>query len=273
MDQELEDKRLRELAVDKHDLEAAAFEDEYGSRSLAGHRSTAFLLGRARIDKLLGDRLVEMPSGSRILDAGCGTGHQVADLISGGFDAVGLEPSVEMRQRARALNSGIEIVDGTITDLPFEDASMDGIIALEVLRYLPRGDVLRAYQEMHRVLRPGGMLFITMVNRWAIDGYALWELVLSARSRRQGGAPRAHCEFVTPREVRRDLVSHGFVEVETSGRLLIPLRWAYKIHRGLGRVTASVLDPVDEVLARLPGTTAFAGHLIVEARRNNHAVG
>ena len=269
MSMEAKDQKLRELAVSKHDREAGVFEEEYGSLARSGYRSTAFLFGRSRIDRCLTDRLARMPVGSRILDAGCGTGHQVVALVACGFDAVGLEPSIEMRNRAKALNPETEIGDGSITDLPFETGSMDGIIALEVLRYLPRSDVLRAHKEMYRVLRPGGMLFLTMVNRWAIDGYALWERMQSARARRRGGSQRAHCEFVTPRSVRRDLVSHGFRDVETRGRLLLPLRWAYKSNLRFGRIVATVLDPVDEVVSRLPGTAGLAGHLIVEARRDD----
>jgi len=267
------EQRLRHLAISKHDREAAAFEGEYDSRGTAGYRSTAFLLGREKIDRLLADRLGALPEGARVLDAGCGTGHQVADLVEAGFSAVGVEPAAEMRTRAEALNPGVEVVDGSITDLPFGDASFDAVIALEVLRYLPRSDNLAAYREMRRILRPGGLLFATMVNRWAIDGYALWEAVASRRSRTVDGPTRAHCEFVTPGGARRDLLAHGFRDVEAHGRLLLPLRWAYKAHLGLGRMAATVLDPVDDLLARVPGTAGLAGHLIVVARAADEAKG
>ncbi|HCV33162.1 MAG TPA: hypothetical protein DGF10_00725 [Acidimicrobiaceae bacterium] len=267
------DERLRDLAISKHDREAGAFEEEYGSRAKSGHRATAFLLGREKIDRLLADRLLTLSDGARVLDAGCGTGHQVADMVKAGFDAVGVEPSLEMRRRAKALNPGVEVVDGSVTDLPFDDASFDAVIALEVLRYLPRADNLAAFREIHRVLRPGGMIFLTMVNRWAIDGYVIWEGLLARRSLSDDGPNRAHCEFVTPGGARRDLVSHGFDGVETHGRLLLPLRWAYKIHLRLGRMVATVLDPVDNLLCRIPGTAGLAGHLVVVARAGEAAEG
>ena len=267
------EERLRDLAVSKHDREAGAFEEEYGSRSTSGHRSTAFLLGRRKIDRLLADRLSGIPAGARVLDAGCGTGHQVADLVEAGYSAVGVEPAAEMRARAEKLNPGVEVLDGSITDLPFEDGSFDAVIALEVLRYLPRSDNLAAYREMRRVLRPGGLLFVTMVNRWAIDGYAVWESVKTRRSSGDDGPTRAHCEFVTPGGARRDLLEHGFRDVEAHGRLLLPLRWVFKVHLGLGRVVATVLDPVDDLLSRVPGTAGLAGHLIVVARAGDQGTG
>lgn len=270
---DFEDEKLRDLAISKHDREAEDFEEEYGSRAHSGHRATAFLLGREKIDRLLADRLRTLSAGARVLDAGCGTGHQVADMVNAGFNAVGVEPSPEMRRRAKALNPGVDVVDGSITDLPFDDASFDAVIALEVLRYLPRSDNLAAYREMHRVLRPDGMIIVTMVNRWAIDGYVIWEKLLTRRSLSDDGPTRAHCEFVTPGRVRRDLAECGFQNLETHGRLLLPLRWAYKVHLGLGRLVATALDPLDNLLSRLPGTSGLAGHLVVVARAGDSAEG
>ena len=83
-----EDQELRELAASKHDREAGAFEKEYGSLALSGYRSTALLVGRSRIDRCLTGYLASISAGSRILDAGCGTGHEVAALVDAGFDTV-----------------------------------------------------------------------------------------------------------------------------------------------------------------------------------------
>jgi len=105
-----------------------------------------------------------------------------------------------------------------------------------------------------------------MVNRWPIDGYWLYERLQARRASRGSIAVRAHCEFVTPGQVRRDLVRWGAGSVAIHGRLLLPLRWAYKASRSLGRVVARILNPVDDILCRIPGTAGLTGHLVVVVR-------
>ena len=258
--------RLRSLAVEKHDLAAGEFMEEYRILDEHGYFATAFLLGRKKIDEILFAELSSCRPDARVLDIGCGTGSQIYRIRQAGFETIGLEPAVKMRDLAIQLNPGVKVLDGSVTRLPFEDNSFDFILALEVLRYLPRVDVETAYAEMLRVLSPGGVLVFTMVNRWAIDGYFLYEKVRSALGKRGLGPVRAHCEFVTPRLVRTDLRSLGFTAVETFGRLLLPLRWVYKVNRPLGRRLAQILDPADEFLCRFPFASPFAGHLIVIAR-------
>ena len=202
-----------------------------------------------------------------MLDAGCGTGSQITELVGLGYEVAGLEPAVEMRRIAVEANPEVDIREGSITEMPFADDSFDAVIALEVLRYLPEVDNDAAWREMLRVVRPGGTLIVTMVNRWAIDGYAVHEWIQTRRSLKAGRARRAHCEFTTPRRVRSQLRGLGVSSVETHGRLLLPLRWAYKVNKGLGRMMARALNPLDDLLSRVPGTTPLAGHLIVVVRR------
>jgi len=58
---------------------------------------------------------------------------------------------------------------------------------------------------------------------------------------------------VTSGQVRRDLVRWGAGSVAIHGRLLLLLRWAYKASRSLGQVVARILNPVDDILCRIPG--------------------
>lgn len=261
------EQQARDLAVEKHDREASDFDKEYQTLTVEGYLATAFLLGREKIDRILYRELDRCGAGARVLDAGCGTGSQLAEISRRGFDVVGLEPAIEMRQIAIKANPGVDIGDGSITAMPFPDASFDVVIALEVLRYLPESDNDQAWKEMLRVLRPGGTLIVTLVNRWAIDGYVIHEWIQTRRASRSDGLQRAHCEFTTPRKVRRHLTRLGVAEVKTLGRLLLPLRWAYKIDRRLGQTMARVLNPLDDLISKMPGTTPLAGHLVVVARR------
>lgn len=51
---------------------------------------------------------------------------------------------------------------GTLTQLPYEDSFFDGIICYGVLYYLPYEDIVKAVQEIKRVLKPGGKLLLVV---------------------------------------------------------------------------------------------------------------
>ena len=55
----------------------------------------------------------------------------------------------------------VEFRVASATDLPFEDASFDTVVCWEVLEHLPKTSEQRAFDEIHRVLRPGGTLYLS----------------------------------------------------------------------------------------------------------------
>ena len=100
----------------------------------------------------------------RILDVGCGTGSITfgfADLVPQGA-VVGVDISEDMLKHAQAAKeakgaTNVELVKGNAMDLnQFQDESFDVVHAHQVILHLP--DPVKALREMHRVLRPGGLL-------------------------------------------------------------------------------------------------------------------
>jgi SAM-dependent methyltransferase len=252
----------RSRAVHVHDDTADSFRQFYDT---ARHDSFAssFSYGRQQVEDYLIHELNDLPKGSRVLDAGCGTGDQLGLLRRLGYDAVGVEPADRMREIAERRNPGTAIHKGVIGSLPFPDKCFDAVIAIEVLRYLHPSDIVSAYREVLRVLKPGGRFVFTMVNRYAFDGFFLFERLRALFHR-----GKVHCEFVTPGQVRRDLEFLGGQNIECVGRLILPLRVVYRIHPRLGRLFARGLKKIDLKLARFSWLTPFAGHLIVTTRRS-----
>lgn len=230
--------------------------------------ANAFAYGRHKVDLVLDQELDRLPQGATALDAGCGTGVYLKRFARLGLVPVGLEPAPGMIAIARRDNPGVRIEQGVITQLPFADASFDAVTAIEVLRYLHRADIRQAYAEMLRVLKPGGLLFVTLVNRFALDGFYLLQRL---RQRKKGvdfDRQNPHCEFYTPREAEEELRAAGAVNVRTLGRLLAPLRFAYKANERLGGRIASRLERLDDGLhQRFPKLRGFAGHLIAIGER------
>ncbi len=147
----------------------------------------------------------------RMLDAGCGTGGLLACLRAARPDLAlaGVEWSGEAVQRA-AQKSGAAVTRASIHALPFADVSFDGAVAADVLCHAAV-DPAAALSELHRVLRPGGLLVVNM------PAYA-W--LLSAHDRRVHNVRRWTAGGTTAA-----LQQAGFVRVRARywNGLLLPL--------------------------------------------------
>ena len=103
-----------------------------------------------------------LPSRGVVLDAGCGSGQTMRwalRRLGAGWRAVGLDVSTDGVAAARA--SGLDVIHASALDIPLPTASVDLVITLDVLQHLPlEGGDITALAEMHRVLKPGGTLFI-----------------------------------------------------------------------------------------------------------------
>jgi demethylmenaquinone methyltransferase/2-methoxy-6-polyprenyl-1,4-benzoquinol methylase len=93
-----------------------------------------------------------------VLDVACGTGAVAVELVrQRGCAVVGIDQSPEMlaeaRRRLAAETRRVRLVQASARDLPFDDASFDGLTAAYLLRYLD--DLPAGLTELARVLRPG----------------------------------------------------------------------------------------------------------------------
>lgn len=253
-------------SVSEHHETAGKF-DRYYEVLRRDHRLTSFTYGRSKIDELLREVLKDLPPNAAILDVGCGTGDQLKLFRELGFQAKGVEPAENMRSIARRNNPDAEILAGSATQLSHSADQFDMVTAFEVFRYLERDEILQSYREMLRVLKPGGRVFFTMVNRYALDGFYLYNGLRSILARLRGVRPPIHCEFSTASGIREDLLSLGFGDIQFFGRMMGPLRIVYRIHEGLGVKTASMLEGLDHRVSRWRWTIPLAGHLIVSARK------
>ncbi len=102
-----------------------------------------------------------IPKRSKILDVGCADGYFARELFRAGYECYGLEiykPAVN-----KALRTGIKVVHGSFLDkFPFASNFFDVVFAGEVLEHSI--DDRRFLHQLYRVLRPNGLLIITVPN-------------------------------------------------------------------------------------------------------------
>lgn len=107
-------------------------------------------------------------SGGRILDVGAGSGRDMAALLAAGYQAFGVEPSLELRKAAVHAHPELvgKIVGESLPDLgePF-GARFDGVLCSAVLMHLPEADLFDAALALRRVLRPNGRLLLSLPDR------------------------------------------------------------------------------------------------------------
>ncbi|WP_375783989.1 class I SAM-dependent methyltransferase [Bradyrhizobium sp. Pha-3] len=196
------------------------FHDEISSGWDKLHRSRTFKARTAAMFDLLGNADL---NGQRWLDAGCGTGTLSCLLAARGCDVTGVDASSEMIAAARGRSDGplagqfkFQQIP-TIANLPFADRSFDGVLCASVLEYVP--DVAQCLAQIHRVLRPGGLLLVSIPNRGSLlrQGYKLAHAASSRVSARPLFRYLAFSKFETTPVVMQGLLrQHGLTTLGAS---------------------------------------------------------
>ena len=104
-----------------------------------------------------------LQAGDRVLDLGCGGGRHAYGAADRGGIVTALDLNLadlkDVRDLLTELGSG-HAVNGNALTLPFADGTFDRIIASEVMEHIP--DDAGAAAELARVLRPGGVIAVTV---------------------------------------------------------------------------------------------------------------
>lgn len=139
----------------------------------------------------------EIPRGTA-LDAGTGLGHDAVYLIQKGFDviAIDISPSAIRLARENASAHGVFgfFQEGDIRQIPVEDAWVDVANDRGCFHLLEPADQPQAVQEIHRVLKPGGLLLLRVfLEKRQLEGLfaPMFRLLQSWEGQFAGpGAPR-----------------------------------------------------------------------------------
>jgi len=146
----------------------AAFHEILAASWSRGYAGGSF---RRRLEFLMSRLDGRVRAGQTWVDAGCGSGVLSRELADRGAEVVALDASPAMLAEAR----GVAPAPGqrirydqiaSVERLPLPDASADGILCSSVLEYVVTPAA--ALAEFHRVLRPDGVLVLTVPNRLSV---------------------------------------------------------------------------------------------------------
>lgn len=168
--------------------------------------------------------------GLRIADIGCGGGLVSEPLARLGASVTGIDPAEEnvAAARAHAAESGLEIDyrAARVEDLAAEGAKFDAVIALEVVEHVP--DVPAFVGVCAQVLRPGGMMLLSTINRTA-KAFALAIVGAEYVLRWLPRGTHQWDRFVTPEELHDALAASGLTETARRGLTYNPLSRAWRL--------------------------------------------
>lgn len=188
----------------------------------------------------------------RTLDIGCAAGSAFPMLRAREFDVVGMDLSSRMIAFAKQRYAGdqkIQLSRGDAEFLPFAAASFDNVTCFGVFEYLP--DYTPALREIARVLRPGGLLVLSIPN--GISPYHITHDVAQATVWRAWRAVRpmlrrrasatlfsdVRCHLCIPWRLRAELTQCGLIperDAYTNFRVY-PLDWMWpRANQALSRL-------------------------------------
>lgn len=145
----------KEANVLYHDAAAASYDEKWAIN--VDEPSRAYVAARA-------ERMLPARRYPRVLELGCGTGFWILNLWQSGYvgEAHATDISQGMLDACRAnagrLGCPIDLRRCDAERLPYEDGSFDLVTGHAFLHHVP--DPRAALREMHRVMAPGGRLFI-----------------------------------------------------------------------------------------------------------------
>jgi 2-polyprenyl-3-methyl-5-hydroxy-6-metoxy-1,4-benzoquinol methylase len=156
-------------------------------------------------------RIGDVVPGGRLLDVGCGIGTFLHLAQQAGFEVEGIDPMAEACRIARE-DFGLAIRQGTFSERSFRGEIFDVVTLWDFLEHVP--DPASTLHLAHRLLRPGGAIFVCVPNHHSVlygVASALARLpVRGLRTRIDKLYHFSHVTLWTPRSLGHALAAAGF---------------------------------------------------------------
>ncbi len=122
--------------------------------------------------KILSKFLKNMKKGAEVLDIGCGAGVPVSRvLVKNRYKVTGIDFSESMVKLARNNVPQAKFIKMDMTKLKFIKNSFDGAVSFYAIIHVPREKHAKIYNSLHRILKPGGIIFVNPTGPDNFEGY------------------------------------------------------------------------------------------------------
>jgi len=198
------------------------------------------------------DRVAELFPGAKLLEIGCGMGDDSAQWAKRGLQVTALdltEPAIECtKQRFDKCGLNGKFVQGNGENLDFPDNTFDIVFSFGVLHHSP--NTYKTIQEVHRVLKPGGLAIVMLYHRRSLNYLVHRILHYPFDGSKEDPCPVEHTYTKTQVLEMFDKYSKKSVQVD------------YLFGIGYGILNALIPKPVHRFLGKHIGW-----HLMIEATK------
>jgi SAM-dependent methyltransferase len=140
---------MRRNSEEQYDRESPLYDEEGGAYSNIAHQ------------QFLQEFLDLLPQNSKVLDAPCGTGRYLPNLIEKGHSVVGIDQSQGMLERAKVKFPTVQFEKLGLQEMAYQEI-FDGAICMDAIENVPPEDWALVLGNFHRALKPHGYLYFTV---------------------------------------------------------------------------------------------------------------
>ena len=119
--------------------------------------------------RLLDELITRLPTGAKVLDAGCGAGLPISQMLSEKFEVTGVDFSEAQIELAKKNVPNATFICQDMTNLDFPDNIFDGICSYYAIIHIPREEHQPLLANFHRMLKPDGLALLCLGAENVVD--------------------------------------------------------------------------------------------------------
>src|SRR5688572_3316397 len=119
--------------------------------------------------RLLDDFIERLPANAKVLDAGCGAGIPISQMLSERFDVTGVDFSEAQIELAKENIPNANFICQDMIGLDFPENTFDGICSYYAIIHIPREEHQPLLTNFYRMLKPGGFALLCLGAEHLID--------------------------------------------------------------------------------------------------------
>ena len=112
--------------------------------------------------RLLDELITRLPTGAKVLDAGCGAGLPISQMLSEKFEVTGVDFSEAQIELAKKNVPNATFICQDMTNLDFPDHTFDGICSYYAIIHISREEHQPLLANFHRMLKPDGLALLCL---------------------------------------------------------------------------------------------------------------